>query len=136
MKIQYSVSGYLYVSITIAYAKTYPCGGSDPSIAEVLTIILEQEAYKVEWFTNDSFINGLAHNMPALILLDMWLLGMNGKDICLLIKRNDALKQIPVVIMSANRDIKLHAEEAEADGYLAKPFDMNVLLLLVKKFMD
>ncbi len=107
----------------------------DASITEVLTLILQHENYRVESFTNDSFIGGMADDMPGLILLDLWLLGMNGKSICLQIKNNDALQHIPVVIISAHRDIQLYALEARADEFLEKPFDMNELLLLVKKFM-
>ncbi len=108
----------------------------DASIAEVLTIILEQEDYRVDSFADDSFISGLSNDTPGLILLDMWLSGINGKDICLALKNDTAYKNIPVVIMSANRDIKQHAEEARADDYLAKPFDINRLLLLSKKYLE
>ena len=107
----------------------------DASITEVLTLILERENYNVESFVNDEFIAGLAQNMPGLILLDLWLSGVNGKDICLSLKNDNQFKHIPVVIMSANRDVQQHAEEACADEYLAKPFDIAVLLSLVKKYM-
>ncbi len=108
----------------------------DISIAEVLTIILENEQYKVDWFTDDSFTGELLQDMPGLILLDMWLSGNNGKNICLALKNNPLYQQIPIIIMSANRDVKLHAEEACADDYLAKPFDINTLLSLVKKYTE
>ena len=107
----------------------------DPSITEVLTIILEQEQYRVDSFPDDSFLEGMKNDMPGLILLDMWLSGINGKNICAMIKKDNAFQQIPVVMVSANRDVKQHAEEAGADDYLPKPFDVNVLLSLVKKFM-
>jgi DNA-binding response OmpR family regulator len=108
---------------------------NDPAITEVLTIILQGEQYRVECFDNTSFIDGLVHDMPGLILLDMWLSGLNGKDVCLQLKENTVYKHIPVIIMSANQDVKLHAEEACADDYLSKPFDINDLLLIVKKHM-
>ncbi len=107
----------------------------DVSIAEVLTIILEQESYRVETFTDDSFISGLLPDMPGLILMDMWLSGINGKDICLQLKQDPLYTSIPVIIMSANRDIHLHAQEACADDFLAKPFDVLYLISLVAKYM-
>lgn len=108
----------------------------DASITEVLTLILEGENYKVESFVNNSFVAGLEQDMPGLILLDMWLSGVNGKTICLSLKKDNLLRKIPVVMMSANRDVQQHAEEVQADGYLAKPFDVGVLLSLVKKYME
>ena len=107
----------------------------DPSIADVLAIILKGEHYRVESFDDNSFINGLNEDMPGLILLDLWLSGNNGKEICLQLKNDEAFCKIPVVIISANRDISLYSEEAKADGYLAKPFDINDLLSLVSKYM-
>lgn len=107
----------------------------DTSIADVLTIILEKENYRIECFTDDSFISGLKEDMPGLILLDMWLSGINGKDICIALKKRNEFNQIPIIIMSANRDVKEHAAEACADDYIAKPFDISLLLSHVKKFM-
>src|SRR5579875_3591544 len=108
----------------------------DASIAEVLTLILQHEHYRVEPFVNDSFMGTIWDDMPGLILLDLWLLDMNGKSICQQIKTSDALKHIPVVIISAHRDIRLYAEEAGANEYLEKPFDMKVLLSVVEKYMQ
>ncbi len=107
----------------------------DASIAEVLTLILQHENYRVESFVNDSFMETISDDMPGLVLLDLWLLDMNGKSICLQIKNNETLKHIPVVIISAHRDIQLYAEEAGANEYLEKPFDMKVLLSVVEKYM-
>ena len=107
----------------------------DPSITEVLAIILRTEGYRVDSFTNAGFINGLLQDLPGLILLDLWLSGINGKDICLQLKNDERFGFIPVVIVSANRDIKMYAEEAGADDYLAKPFDISDLLSVAERFM-
>ncbi len=108
----------------------------DAAIAEVLTLILEHEHYRVESFTDDSFLADILSDLPGLVLLDLWLTDMNGKSICLQIKNNEALKHIPVVIISAHRDIQLYAEEARANEYLEKPFDMKILLSVVEKYMQ
>lgn len=107
----------------------------DASISEVVAIILEQEKYRVEKYSDDSFMAGLEQDMPGLILLDMLLSGINGKHICLQLKHHHVFRHIPVIIMSANRDIQMHAEEACADDYLSKPFDMDRLISMVDKFM-
>ncbi len=107
----------------------------DPSISEVLAMILRLEQYRVDSFTNATFIEGLLQDMPGLILLDLWLSGINGKDICRQLKNDERFRCIPVVIVSANRDIKLYAEESGADNYLAKPFNVSDLLSEVERFM-
>jgi two-component system cell cycle response regulator DivK len=43
------------------------------------------------------------------------------------LKKNDELKNIPVIYFSANSDIQLLANHAGAESYLAKPFDLHQL---------
>src|SRR5579875_1621086 len=107
----------------------------DASISEVLTLILQHEHYRVDSFVDDSFITHISDDLPGLVLLDLWLADMNGKTICLQMKNNEALRHIPVVIISAYRDVQLYATEAGANGYLEKPFDMKELLAIVDKYM-
>ena len=51
------------------------------------------------------------------------------------LKSNPATSHIPVIIISAVRDIKEIAEAGLADGYLKKPFDLNELLAIVQKHL-
>jgi CheY-like chemotaxis protein len=61
-------------------------------------------------------------NLPALILLDLNLPGMDGRDLLVEIKRNDRLKQIPVIVLTTSnnpRDI-LHCYRHGANSYQIK----------------
>jgi DNA-binding response OmpR family regulator len=71
-----------------------------------------------------------------LVLLDLNLQGYHGKDVCKYIKSNEHLKQTSVVLMSANRDIKDIKEEAGADGYISKPFDLDDFINTVRSYID
>ena len=68
-----------------------------------------------------------------LLLLDIWMSGHDGKEICRALKRGDATKKVPIILISASRDVELSASEAGADDWIAKPFDMKNLLAKVKK---
>jgi CheY-like chemotaxis protein len=59
--------------------------------------------------------------------------GEDGRDICKKLKQDPLTKNIPVIMISASRDIKESAMEAGADDFLAKPFEMDDLL---KKIED
>lgn len=108
----------------------------DPSILDVLQIMLaEVGGYHVETSTNGKSVLELEDNLPDLILLDLWMSGMDGREICEKLKSDERTKNVPVIIFSANRDIQTIAETAGADDYIAKPFQMNELLEKVKNCM-
>jgi CheY-like chemotaxis protein len=65
---------------------------------------------------------------PDLVLLDVWIPGTAGQELCRQLKQQEPLKQIPLLLMSAHHDLQKVSEQAGADGYLRKPFTKNVLL--------
>ena len=73
---------------------------------------------------------------PDLILLDIMLPKINGYKIARLLKFDELYKHIPIIMLTARTqqtDIKI-GEETGADEYVTKPFDMDMLVALVKKY--
>ena len=71
---------------------------------------------------------------PDLILLDLMLPGIQGIDVCRVIKSDENIKNIPIIILSAlgqEEDIVLGLE-AGADDYVSKPFSLDVLNARIK----
>lgn len=100
-----------------------------PAIVDVLQLLLEAEGYEVSTASNGVEVMHLVQDwQPDLILLDVWLPGISGGDLCLQIKQEETFKQIPLLLISAHHEIQKVAEEAGADGYLRKPFTKNVLV--------
>ena len=62
---------------------------------------------------------------PAMVLLDLRMIGVDGGDICQQIKSDPATSYIPVIILSANHNIETIAKECGADAFLAKPFSID-----------
>ncbi len=111
--------------------KTVMIADDDPGIVDAIEMLLEFEGYNVR-----STFNGLdvleMTELPDVLLLDIWMSGEDGRDICKKLKESDATKQMPVIMISASRDIKQSAIDAGADDFLAKPFEMNELLEKIK----
>lgn len=103
----------------------------DRSILDAITMILEIEGYEVQTTQNGANVETLCKHSPDLLLLDIWMSGYNGKDICKALKSKKKTKDIPVIMISANKDTAKIAKEAGADGFLAKPFDIKDLLSTV-----
>ena len=73
---------------------------------------------------------------PDLILLDLLLLGGRGEALCKKLKADEKLKKIPVVLFTVTgRDLKKKISETGADDGILKPYDPEVLLKKIKKFI-
>ncbi len=108
----------------------------DPAILEAITFILEDADYDVKTTVNGQTERLAQEYVPDLILLDIWMSGQDGRDICKGLKTHKITRHIPVIMISANKDTKIIAEEAGADGFLAKPFDMKDLLSKVAHYTN
>lgn len=106
-------------------------------ILDMATMILEDEGYEVHGISEypgfESKVNACGAD---LVLLDLNLRGYHGQDICKYIKKSEALKQTSVILMSANRDVEAVKEEAGADGFISKPFDLTDFINMIKGFID
>ncbi len=75
---------------------------------------------------------------PNLILLDIMLPKINGYKVARMLKFDASYKHIPIIMLTARaqkKDLKL-GEETGADEYITKPFDMEALVVLVKKYLE
>lgn len=114
-------------------AKKIMIADDDPGIVDAIEMLLEFEGYEVSSTVDGSTVLDMKDELPDLLLLDIWMSGEDGRDICKKLKNESLTKNIPVIMISASRDIKESAMESGADDFLAKPFEMNELL---KKISD
>jgi CheY-like chemotaxis protein len=110
----------------------------EPDLLTVATFRLKKSGYEVSTAVNgQEALDFVAQNPPDLILLDLRLPLVSGYEVCQRIKADEKLKKIPVILFtaSATRDLSEKAKELGADDYLIKPFEAEVLLEKVKKFL-
>lgn len=106
----------------------------DLAIVDSIKMILEEEGYEVYTEADGFVLEKMKEVRPDIVLLDLWMSGVNGSEICSAIKANPETKDIPVIIISANREGREISENACADDFLPKPFDIDDLLAKVEKF--
>ncbi|RRQ45240.1 PleD family two-component system response regulator [Chryseobacterium sp. SC28] len=100
----------------------------DASILEVITLIFEENGYKVEISeTSHDIIDKVSQSRPDVILMDNWIPNIGGVEATKLLKSHEQFKHIPVIYVTANNDIAALAEIAGADDYVAKPFNLEDL---------
>jgi DNA-binding response OmpR family regulator len=105
----------------------------DPGIVDAVGMLLEFEGYNVSTTVDGATVLDMKEELPDLLLLDIWMSGEDGRDICRQLKANSSTKNIPIIMVSASRDIASSAMQAGADDFLAKPFEMDVLLAKIEK---
>jgi len=108
----------------------------EPDILEFLRELLEDEGYIVLASDKGECLEQL-HNggLPDLILLDVLLSGKDGRTIVRYLKSQEETKAIPIIMFSAHPNAEVAARQAGAEDFLAKPFDIDVLLEKIAHFL-
>ena len=77
---------------------------------------------------DDAFAN-MHKQVPDLILLDVMMPGMDGYEVCDFVKKNPALSQVPVLLLTGAFEPfdQERAARVGCDGFLAKPFNAEAL---------
>lgn len=105
----------------------------DPEIAMVCKIILERKGYTVETkLFCDNVIQDISDIKPDVVFMDLWIPTIGGEKAINLMKNHIATMDIPVILFSANSEIEMITQRANADGFLAKPFDLADLIKRVE----
>ncbi len=110
-----------------------------PSINAMLKFRLGAGGFSVEAVeTGELGVEKATGDGYQLILLDYNLPGMNGSQVCRILKKEEKTKHIPVVFMSSKDEEKLQqiTEEAGADGYIGLPFEGKKFAERIKGFIE
>jgi DNA-binding response OmpR family regulator len=107
----------------------------DPSIQDIFKLVLKPELYELTIMEDGKNLLNNEYEVPDLFILDKQLSGMDGIDLCRLLKSRNESNEIPVIMLSATPSIERLAKEAGADGSIAKPFRMKDLRDMVESFI-
>lgn len=108
----------------------------DPAIVDAIGLILEDEGYDVSVASGGNIVQIAEREQPNLVLLDIRLSGQDGRDVCRALKASPATAMLPVIMISANQHGAVYAQQAGADDYLAKPFEIDDILALVAAWTE
>ena len=100
----------------------------DASLAEMIGIMLESESYTPTLCHDGAKALDAFHEVnPDLVLLDLMLPGLDGVEICRLIRSES---DVPIIMLTARTDTQdvVAGLEAGADDYVTKPFKSKELL--------
>lgn len=110
----------------------------EEDILNLIKYNLEREGFKVETAVNGEMAVRIAReNAPDLILLDLMLPGMDGLDVCRILKNDRNTSKVPIVMLTARGEESdiVTGLEIGADDYITKPFSPRVLIARIKTIL-
>jgi DNA-binding response OmpR family regulator len=107
----------------------------EPDISELLVYNLEKEGFgTVRAFDGGEGLKLIRRERPDLVLLDLMLPGMDGLEICKVLKQDDSTKAIPIIMITAKSEESdvVVGLQLGADDYVTKPFSPKVVVARIK----
>jgi CheY-like chemotaxis protein len=111
----------------------------DPALTKLLKMYLQMEGYAVRVAASRAEINNAVREAPKpdVVLLDVVLPDGDGFEILQRLRAHPFTKDVPIIMTTARatREAVLNGLARGADGYVTKPFDMDVVLKAVKSVL-
>jgi CheY-like chemotaxis protein len=103
----------------------------DTDIAFVVADVLQMEGYAVEVTSGEQTLDAMQRRRPDVLLLDFQMPGMDGVTIARRMHADPALREVPIVAMTAATRAAELCGRMGANGCIGKPFDVDELLMVV-----
>jgi len=112
-------------------ARTVLVVDDEPAIREMLSFALSEAGFRTRECADASQARRvIADEVPDLVLLDWMLPGMSGVDLARYLRKQDATRRLPIIMLTARGEEadKLQGLEVGADDYITKPFSPRELV--------
>lgn len=108
----------------------------DPDIGIMIKTMLEYHGYPVTVTSKATDAESMLKTGTfRLLIMDMLMSGMNGVDICTRIKEDPSTSQVPVIMISAHPHAEKICQEAGAEDFIPKPFEMHDILSKIDRLL-
>lgn len=114
--------------------KTILIYDDDDDILLLCKTILLKYDYHVETLSRcDNIVADIATINPHLVIMDLWIPEMGGEKAIEQLKQHEAGRKIPVLLFSANSNVKEICDRINVNGYIEKPFSINTFIETIEK---
>ncbi|MDB6137158.1 MAG: Two-component system, NtrC family, sensor kinase [Verrucomicrobiaceae bacterium] len=102
-----------------------------------LTAVLEREGWQVTWVSDaEKAFASLRSARPDLILLDYYLPGIRGDEVCRRIRMNVDCRNLPIVMLTSQEGHEVQGLDSGADDFVSKSTNREVLLLRLRTLLQ
>lgn len=103
-------------------------------IAEALVLLLKRSGYQADRaFSAEECMYKVEEDHPDLVLLDIFLSGSDGREVCKKLRAQSETEDLPIIIISAHPNMREPALAAGANAFISKPFPVDDLLKKVEQ---
>ncbi|RKY63793.1 MAG: hypothetical protein DRQ08_08925 [Candidatus Latescibacterota bacterium] len=116
-------------------AKLIAIVDDEPDILELISYHLKKERFEVREFRDgEGLLSFIETMLPDLVILDLMLPGMDGLEVCRVLRGNSRTSSVPIIMLTAkgSEADKVVGLELGADDYVVKPFSPRELVARVK----
>ncbi len=107
----------------------------DPALTGLLTLFLRDAGYEtIAANSGQRALEMVLQQRPDVVLLDLMMPIVSGSTVCREIKSNEATKHIPVIVISGDGRADTKTADVGADACIVKPFELDEVLLNIRKF--
>jgi DNA-binding response OmpR family regulator len=102
----------------------------EPAVGAAVRDLLVPEGFQVDTPTDpQTALPELLRAVPDLVILDVNMPGMSGWELCALLRRQSATREIPVLFLTGRKEVRdrITAMQVGGSDYLAKPFGADEL---------
>ncbi len=110
----------------------------EEDILELINYNLSKEGYRVTGVTSgEDGLKSARNNLPSLIVLDVMLPGLDGLEVCKMLKNDGKTQHIPIIMLTAKSEESdvVTGLEVGADDYLTKPFSPKILIARIRNIL-
>ncbi len=107
----------------------------ESDIVDLVSSSLQREGYRViSAYTGEDALESVKNARPDLMILDLMLPGIQGLEVCRLIRANPEYSNMPIIILSAKESEvdRILGLEMGADDYITKPFSVRELISRIR----
>jgi DNA-binding response OmpR family regulator len=109
----------------------------DPGISHMMRLVLEEEGFSVAIARDGEETLRLVESLtPGVVLLDLRLPILSGEEVISRLRATQTGSRPKILLTSASAKLKEIAAEMGADGFVAKPFDIDDLVAATHKAFD
>jgi phosphate regulon transcriptional regulator PhoB len=110
----------------------------EPDLVELVSYNLNKEGFKVWTATSgEDGLEKIRKDAFDLLILDLMLPGLQGVEVCRMIRNNPKTESLPIIMLTAKSDTsdKIKGLETGADDYMTKPFSPSELIARVRALL-
>ncbi|CAM4232175.1 response regulator [Gillisia limnaea] len=80
-------------------------------------------------------VHNIFHNGIDLVMLDLFIFGVSGIEVCKELRENETTAQVPILMMSGLSGVKKKCLAAGATDFISKPFEMKTLFSKIETIL-